>query len=152
MTAPLALIDTNVFVSGVITSAEDAPTAVVLDGMLSARFSFILSRDLLSEYRAVLLRPKIRRIHGLSTEDVETVLVEVAQNGRVRVVPAVSESQRSREDAHILRLLEAEPRAALVTGDRRLVAKLPETVRSFSPMEFAALLAPPITAPPRPAR
>jgi uncharacterized protein len=152
MTAPLALVDTNVFVSGVITSADDAPTAVILDGMLSARFSFVLSRDLLTEYRAVLLRPKIRKVHGLSSDEVETILGEVAQNGRVRNVPPVSERQRSQEDAHILRLLETEPHPALVTGDRRLRAKLPQTARSFSPMEFAAFLASPATTPPRPER
>ena len=60
MTEPL-VVDTNVVVSGLLTSVADAPPAMLLDAMLAGRVSFLLSTDLLAEYRDVLLRPAIAR-------------------------------------------------------------------------------------------
>ncbi len=62
MTLPVAVIDTNVVVSDLLTGEPVPPTAVLLDGMLRGRFTYLLSLELLAEYREVLLRPRIRRI------------------------------------------------------------------------------------------
>jgi len=140
MTAPLALVDTNVVVSGVLTSTKGAATAVIVDGMLSARFPFVLSEDLLVEYRAVLCRPAIRRLHGLSPGEVDTILEDIVRNGRLRDVLPVPEIRRSREDEHILRLLETAPRPILVTGDQALRRKLTSPARSCAPRDFVAML------------
>jgi len=61
MRAEPAVIDTNVVVSGLLTSLAASPTVRILDGMLVGAFRFLLSVELLAEYRAVLLRQKIRR-------------------------------------------------------------------------------------------
>ena len=50
-----AVIDTNVVVSGVLTKDSPSPTVRILDGMLAGRFRFLLSVDLLAEYRDVPL-------------------------------------------------------------------------------------------------
>lgn len=67
------VIDTNVVVAGLITRASDSPVRHILDGMLTGAFPFALSQDLLAEYRRVLLRPAIRKLHGLSTDQVGVV-------------------------------------------------------------------------------
>ena len=61
-----AIIDTNVVVAGLLTGNADSPTARILDGMRKGAFPFLLSTALLAGYREVLLRRKIRALHGLS--------------------------------------------------------------------------------------
>src|SRR5262245_2385861 len=65
MTSSVAIIDTNVVVSGLLAGHSASPPAVILDGMLRARFTYLLSLEVLAEYREVLLRPRIQRRHGL---------------------------------------------------------------------------------------
>ena len=70
MTPLAAVIDTNVVVSGLIGGEHQSPTTAILDAMLGGSFTFLLSLDLLAEYREVLLRPAIRRRHGLTDAEV----------------------------------------------------------------------------------
>ena len=46
------IIDTNVVVSGFVALESESPPALILDGMRAARFPFLLSVDLLTEYRS----------------------------------------------------------------------------------------------------
>lgn len=57
-----------------------SPVAGVLDGILNASFPYAMSEGLLGEYRAVLLRPALRKLHGLSVGHVELLLVELVQH------------------------------------------------------------------------
>ena len=139
MTAGPAVIDTNVVVSGLLTSLAASPTVRILDGMLAGRFRFLLSVELLAEYRAVLLRPKIRQRHGLSVAEVDVLLTEIAANGAVlEVEPAAGGARRG--DDHLWRILEAAPSAVLVTGDRRLVETPRAGTRALSPRAFVELI------------
>jgi predicted nucleic acid-binding protein len=81
MTAAPAVIDTSVVVAGLLTEVSSSPTARILDGMLAGRFRFLLSVELLAEYRDVLLRPKIQRRHQLAQAEVDVLLTEIAANG-----------------------------------------------------------------------
>jgi predicted nucleic acid-binding protein len=148
MTAEPAVIDTNVVVSGFLTRLAASPTARILDGMLAGGFRFLLSVELLAEYRAVLLRPKIRRRHGLSPAEVDALLTEVAANG---VVPSPQPSPVGRGsrpagraarkgDDHLWRILAAAQSTLLVTGDRRLVERPVGGSRVMTPREFSELL------------
>ena len=78
-----AVIDTNVVVSGILACAPKSPTVKILDGMLAGRFRFLLSVELLAEYAEVLSRRRIRRFHGLSEAEIDTVLTQIAANGVV---------------------------------------------------------------------
>ena len=78
------MIDTNVVVSGVLSGDPDSPTAWILDSMLKGVFPFLLSTPLMAEYRQVLLRPRIRRLHGLTEEEVDALLTEIIVNGIMR--------------------------------------------------------------------
>ena len=55
MTAPLLVVDTNVMVSGLLTSDPGAPTAEILDRTMTGEIRALLSLDLLAEYRLTSL-------------------------------------------------------------------------------------------------
>ena len=132
------MVDTNVVVSGLLTSDREAPTARVLNGMLSRDFNFLLSIELLSEYRAVLLRPKIGRRHGLTEEEVEIILTEIAQYAIIREPEAALEQAPDLNDQHLWALLASQKGSRLVTGDQTLLE--PRSNAVLSPAAFVALL------------
>ena len=116
MTEGPAVIDTNVVVSGILTAVSASPTVRILDGMLVGRFRFLLSVELLAEYREVLLRPKIRRRHRLSEAEVDTLLTDIVANGVVLDLQPPSTAERGRGDGHLWQILAAVPSAILVTA------------------------------------
>jgi putative PIN family toxin of toxin-antitoxin system len=130
------VVDTNVVVSGLLTRAPTAPTARILDGMLAGRFTFLLSVDLLAEYREVLLRPRVRRLHGLDEPPVDAILARLAQHAAVREPVATPERAPDRGDQHLWALLAAAPGAMLVTGDQALVERPPPGATVLRPAEF----------------
>jgi len=65
VTRPVAVVDTNVVVSGLLTAEVTAPTHRILNAMLDERINFLLSIALLAEYREVMLRPRIQKRHGM---------------------------------------------------------------------------------------
>ena len=67
----LLIIDTNVLVAGILTNNTDSPTARVVDAMLDGRLMYVLSPTLLQEYRDVMLRPKLRKLHCLSKDEAD---------------------------------------------------------------------------------
>ena len=139
MTASIAIVDTNVVVSGFLTAQADAPTAWILDGMLTGRFAFVLSVDLVAEYRAVLLRPRVRKKHRLTEREVDVVLTDIAANGQVREVES-GLLGRGDGDEHLRALLAERADAVLVTGDAALRARL-SFGRAITPRAFVDLFA-----------
>ncbi|UUZ78000.1 PIN domain-containing protein [Polaromonas sp. P1(28)-13] len=77
------IIDTNVVVAGLLTAHADSPVARILDGMLGAAFPFVVSEALLAEYRAVLVRPRLCKLHGLSSAEVDAILTDLARHAIV---------------------------------------------------------------------
>lgn len=134
MTA-LYVIDTNVVVSALLTANPDSPPVVILQRMLGGELRYLLSTDLLAEYRSVLLRPRLMRKHGLDETELDELLTEIAANGTHR------ESQSSPpspdpNDAHLLALLDCEPRAVLVSGDELTLNAVTPRSRSMTPREL----------------
>ena len=84
MTRPAVIVDTNVVVAGLLTVHEASPVARILDGMLAAAFPFVVSEALLAEYRTVLVRPALRKLHGLPVAEVEAILTDLAQHAIVQ--------------------------------------------------------------------
>lgn len=131
------VVDTNVVVAGLISSHGDSPVCRVLDGMLAGSFPFLLSTELLWEYRSVLLREPLRELHGLSPEQVDTVLTEIAANALVREPETDPDLVApDRDDDHLWRLLATTPGSILVTGDRTLLANPPDFAGVHSPRTF----------------
>jgi len=83
---------------------------------------YLLSAELLREYRDVLLRPRLQRLHGLNELEIDQLLSEIAANGIWRE-PSLNTDYTSPDpkDAHLWSLLASEPTAVLVTGDRLLI-------------------------------
>lgn len=142
MTATLVIVDTNVVVAGLLTADPASPTAQILDLMLSGRLLFLLSPELLAEYRAVLLRSRIRALHQLSDEEVDSVLTEVTTNALWRTPPlSPHHMPPDPGDRHLWALLESEPAATLVTDDKLLLEHAPGPGKVLLPAALMADLA-----------
>ena len=138
----LLVIDTNVVVAALLSRAGDSPPRRLLAGMLTGAFPFLLSPDLLAEYRRVLLRPAIRRRHGLTAGQVDTILTDIAANAQVRdPVDRHAPDAPHRGDDHLWQLLHAAPGATLVTGDRRLIEQPPRFASIVTPRTAIDVLA-----------
>jgi putative PIN family toxin of toxin-antitoxin system len=140
MKAPAIVVDTNVIVSALITNKTQSPTCVLLDGMLAGRFTFLLSVKLLSEYRRVLLRPKIKSLHGLNDDEVDGILSEIVVNGIMREAPEVSPRTSGKGDDHLWALVSVQSGTILVTGDKRLIENPPDSATVLSLRGFIELL------------
>jgi putative PIN family toxin of toxin-antitoxin system len=141
MTQGPAVIDTNVVVSGLLTADSDSPTARILDGMLAGQFRFLISAELLSEYREVLLRPKVRRRHRLPEAEVDVLLTDIAAAGIFLEIEAPEVGRGRKDDDHLRQILAADASAILVTGDLKLVVVLGKGARVLTARAFTERLA-----------
>ena len=146
------VVDTNVLVSGVFGVGTSAAPRRILDAMLAGEVRFVVSEELVFEYRRVLLLPRISRRHGLDEGEVDRLLTALLENGALRRPAADSVGlSAAREtnpapavpgDEHIVDLLRTEPRALLVTGDRILASAVGHWREVSTPALFAVSLGP----------
>jgi uncharacterized protein len=139
VTLAAVIVDTNVVIAGLLTANDASPVARILDGMLSAAFPCVISEALLAEYRTVLLRPSIRKLHGLSNSEVETVLTDIARHAIV-LTPVTDDASRGRApdpgDQPLWDLLAVRSDLVLITGDKLLLGTPGMRGRVISPREF----------------
>ena len=134
-----AIIDTNVIVAGLLTNDPNSPTSRILDEMCRGKFPFLLSTSLLAEYREVLLRKKIRAMHGLSEREIDSLLTVLASNAIVRE-PKFHPGAPDANDEHVWSLVQSEAGCALVTGDHALIEHPPRQSPVISPRQFVEAL------------
>jgi uncharacterized protein len=141
VTAPRAavIVDTNVVVAGLLTKQGASPVARVLDGMLAAAFPFVISNPLLAEYRAVLARPSLRKLHGLKVGEVDDLLTNIAQHAIV-MHPVAAPPAPDPGDQMLWELLAARADLLLVTGDKQLLRDKAMQGRVVLPADFVASL------------
>lgn len=137
MSHTVVIVDTNVVVAGVLTASDTSPVARVLDGMLRASWPFVVSEALLAEYHAVLVRPGLRRRHGLTAAQVELLLTAIAQHAVV-LHPAKAAPAPDPGDQMLWDLLSARSDLLLVTGDKRLIQDPGTNGRIVTPSTFLA--------------
>ncbi|MCZ4315582.1 PIN domain-containing protein [Comamonadaceae bacterium G21597-S1] len=137
MTRPVVIVDTNVVVAGLLTAHDESPVARILDGMLSAAFPYVVSEALLAEYLSVLVRPRLRKLHGLAVAEVEAVLTDIAQHAIV-LAPVVAPPAPDPGDQLLWGLLAARADLMLVTGDKLLLRDAGMQGRVISPQTFVA--------------
>lgn len=135
MSRRAVVIDTNVLVAGLLTGDPASPVARILDGMLSAAFPFVVSEALLAEYREVLVRPGLRKRHGLTTTEVDTLLTDIAQHAIV-LAPGAGSLAPDPGDQLLWDLLATRTDLVLVTGDQTLLDDAPMQPRVLSPRNF----------------
>jgi putative PIN family toxin of toxin-antitoxin system len=137
MSWPAVIVDTNVVVAGLLTKQDTSPVARILDGMLGAAFPFVLSEALLAEYRAVLVRPALRKLHGLTVAELEAVLTDLAQHAIV-LAPVAAPPAPDPGDQLLWELLSARADPVLVTGDKLLLRDAGMRGRVISPSVFVS--------------
>ena len=133
---PPAVVDTNVVVSALISGQADSPPCRILDAMLGGGFPFLLSIDLMHEYRTVLLRPKIKKLHGLTEQEVDQILTIITTNGMIREPLAAPARKANPGDQHIWNLVEHSVGTVLITGGMPLKRSRPLHNIVLSPQEF----------------
>ena len=126
------IVDTNVVVAGLITNDEQSPVAQILDGKLTGRFIYLLSPDLLFEYRTVLNRPRIQKLHKLSVTEIDVLLTELTANAVWRE-PSANVPATDPGDNHLWSLLAYQPDTILVTGDKLLLDNPPNFATVLTP-------------------
>lgn len=136
----VAVIDTNVLVSGVLNVAAKSPPVAIVDGMVDGSIAFLLSKALIAEYRDALLRPAIAKRHGRPEAQIDELLTRVVVNGAVREPEAASIPCPDPDDAHVLALAASEGDVILVTGDLALLEAASPRLRAIFPRDFLTLL------------
>ena len=142
MQPAVSIIDTNIVIAGLITGESSSPPARILDAMLDGRFLYLKSAELLNEYALVLRRPKLVRLHGLSDEEIDSLLSELVANAIWRE-PGVPAKAPDPGDDHLWALLTSDAECLLVTGDRLLVENPPRSNSVISARGFVDLYLPP---------
>ena len=132
---PPVIVDTNIVVAGLLTGNDESPVARILDGMLSALFPFVISEALLAEYHTVLMRPVLRKMHGLTNKEIDVLLTELAAPAIV-LEPVVTGNAPDPGDQHLWELLAARDDIVLVTGDKRLLQDSEKSERVISAQQF----------------
>jgi len=136
----------DVVVSGVLSFGRPSlPPALVLAGMIDGRLAFVLSADLLAEYRGVLARPALAERNVWVSADVDGLLADLTMAAYLRQPPAEGAPDPDdpwplapQGDEHIICLLAHEPRAALVSGDQLLLDAVRGWRDVLTPAELVA--------------
>ncbi len=138
---PRAVLDTNVFVSGLIS--PKGPPAAILRALRSKRFILVSSPPINEEIIEVLNRPYIRDRYGLGDRifDVSFILWELAE--LVIDLPNVKVCSDPGDDK-FLATADAGRADYLVTGDVGDLLRLHKykDVTIISPREFVSVLKP----------
>lgn len=137
MTARIPIIDTNVVVAGLLTKHAQSPVARILDGMLTGALAFVLSEALVAEYRNVLLRAPLRKQHGLTVVEVETLLTDLVQLA-ILMEPRPATAAPDPGDQLLWELLAARADLILVTGDKLLLQHQGMDGRVVTPLAFCS--------------
>jgi len=112
-----AVIDTNVFISALLTKNKEAPTIKVYEAIIDGRITPLYHKDILSEYNDVLHRPKF----GFSERKIKELLDMVLKYG-VEVFPKPTGEILVDMDDLIFYEVAMEKReedSYLVTGNQR---------------------------------
>ena len=95
----------------------------------------LISDALLAEYRTVLRRPALRKAHGLTPDELDIILVELAQRGIV-IAPVPTQPAPDPGDQHLWELLAAREDLLLVTGEKQLQRDRAMGPRILTPATF----------------
>jgi predicted nucleic acid-binding protein len=134
----LAVVDTNIVVAGLPLAGNALPVARILHGMLAATLPFAVSQPLLAEYREVLARPKVSRLHGLAAVPLQALLDDIARHATLLSPPGSAVAAPDPGDQMLWDLLGAGADLVLVTADKRLLRDRAMRGRVISAEAFLA--------------
>ncbi|MBQ0155685.1 MAG: putative toxin-antitoxin system toxin component, PIN family [Bacteroidales bacterium] len=127
-----AVIDTNVFVSALITKNPESPTRLVYDYIDSGDLIPLYNDEIIAEYREVLSRPKFK----LRKEIIDTLLSLVVENGISSDRFAYEESMIDEKDRVFYEVSLSVEDSFLVTGNLKHFPSTPMVVTPFQIVEM----------------
>ncbi len=112
-----AVIDTNVLVSALLSSHEDAATVQVVGKLFSGEIIPLFSKEILSEYNDVLRRKKF----GFSGEAIDSMIQSIEKFGESVVPAPTGEILPDMKDLPFYEVVleKQDSEAYLVTGNIR---------------------------------
>ena len=126
-----AVIDTNVLVSALLSSHDDAATVQVISRLYDGDFIPLFSNDILNEYNKVLRRKKF----NFSLEKVCTMIDTIIDCGEYIIPTPINENLPDRTDLPFYEVVMEKQgdRTYLVTGNLKHFPKKPfiVTAREF---------------------
>ena len=125
------VLDTNIFVSSLLVK-EGLP-AQVLDAWRQRQYLLIISPSIITEIRATLSYPRIRRKYGIMDEDVEQLVALLEQDallvpGEANVAGSIPEDPA---DEMVLACAIDAQADVIVSGDRHLLEMGPHQAISI---------------------
>ena len=135
------VLDANIFISAALK--PQSSLATIFELIKQGKIKLILSGDILSEIRAVLLYPKIKKRHRRSSKEIakflkETVRVSLFTPGKVKV----EEIKEDPEDNKYLSAAVEMKADFIVSGDRHLRdLRIFEGTRILDPSTFLNFIA-----------
>ena len=137
---PALIVDTNVVVAGFPIAGNPLPVAGILQGMLSGELVFVASSALIAEYREVLARPPLRKLHGLDDDALAQLVGRLEEGAElVEATAATAAAAPDPGDKMLWELIEARVDAVLVTSDRLLLRDRAMRGRVITPEAWLAL-------------
>ena len=133
------IVDTNVVVAGFPIAGNLLPVAAILQRMLNGEMAFLASIALLAEYREVLARPPVRKLHGLGDAALEALVARLEAGAEVVVEIAAAAAAPDPGDQMLWELLAARADAVLVTSDKLLLRDRSMRGRVLTPEAWLAL-------------
>ena len=127
-----AVIDTNIFVSALITHNSNASTARVLENLLLHRIIPLYNDDIIKEYDEVHHRAKFK----LSEEQISTIIEHVKENGIDSSRFPYAGEMQDEDDRAFYEICLSKEDSFLVTGNLKHFPKEPQVITAAEMMEI----------------
>jgi putative PIN family toxin of toxin-antitoxin system len=113
---PRLVVDTNIIVSGLITSGT--PPAKILDGIHNKRITLLISDEVISEYLRVLEYPHIRKYKKITDETISRLTaLFINETERVEILNPITASPDPDDDKFLSLAVEGQA-DFIITGDK----------------------------------
>lgn len=123
------VIDTNVWVSALLTHNETSPTERIFKLLFNGDIIALYNEEIMAEYEEVLSRKKF----NFPQKDIDEILDYIKQNGIREDRTPFIEAMPDEDDRVFLEISLSREDSFLVTGNLKHYPKLPEVV---TPAEF----------------
>ena len=127
-----AVIDTNIFVSALITHNSNASTVKILESMYFQRFIPLYNDEIIAEYEDVLHRRKFK----LSEDQIRVVIDFVKENGIDSSRFPYDGDMPDEDDRVFYEVALSEEYSFLVTGNLKHFPKTPKVVTAAQMMDI----------------
>lgn len=128
-----AVIDTNVFVSALLSRHLDSGTVVVRNYVLEGLITPLYNEEIFQEYLNVLHRPRL----GLPSDQIDAILDAISERGIMLGRTKTEEVFPDPKDVVFYEVAMSKEGAYLVTGNTKHFPKVPIVV---TPAELLAFI------------